>query len=104
MRLILLAALVLAGSLFEAPACGAAPVSIYHCDGARSFSVRLTASSAKVSLEGTQFTLPRRASSIGQKYASADGPLILDGDFAAFVTRQDTGLSGCNRVTRSARL
>jgi hypothetical protein len=67
----------------------------FICADNRSFTVARNAEVATVFFDGAQYRLARRASSIGIKYASSDASLIVDGDFAAFVTEAVPDLDDC---------
>lgn len=50
---------------------------------------------ARVRVKEQEFSLRRLRSGIGTRYGSAKAALIIDGDFAAFVTDQITDLRPC---------
>jgi len=61
-------------------------VAEFACESTSVLEVRLTSQVAHVRIDGRQFALERRASSLGAKYSSRQGTLIVDGSFASFVT------------------
>jgi hypothetical protein len=69
--------------------------STYVCSDGRSFTVVRDAQHATVQFADGRYRLVRRSSSIGPKYASNDATLLIDGDFAAFVTKSVTNLESC---------
>ena len=72
--------------------------SIYECADGRWFSVRSHEGKATILYEDQHFSLPRRPSSIGVKYASPEATLIIDGKFAVFVMEADVGPERCYEV------
>ena len=82
------AALLLAAGVCSAAQRLSQPqVTLFRCAGGRSFSVASDEKKAIVTASGTHYELRWRPSSIGKRYAARDATLILDGDFAAFVSR-----------------
>lgn len=59
------------------------------------FKVTRSKEAALVQIEGKTFKLVAKPSSLGTRYAGAGATLIIDNDFAAFVTGRDHELSGC---------
>lgn len=80
----------------SASASPAAINSVYQCSDGRIFSVARDDSRAAVYYEDERYSLSRRPSSIGLKYASPEATLIVDGAFAAFVTETIVDLENCN--------
>lgn len=80
--------------------CAAKPVQqiVYRCADNRTFTtiIRDDRSIQIVTATGS-YIMARRPSSLGIKYSSEDGTLILDGDFAAFVLRNDIDFRDCTR-------
>jgi hypothetical protein len=72
--------------------------SIYKCAEGRHIRVGRDASKAQVAYDNALYSLSRRPSSIGQKYTSAEATLIIDGDYAAFVSETIVDLDGCYEV------
>lgn len=66
-----------------------------HCAAGRGFGLQVTARTATVSIDGQIIRLLRRPSSIGFSYASAEGSMIIDGQFVALVLADDIGLDHC---------
>jgi len=71
------------------------PAQRYVCAGGRGFDVIRSAQGAIVSLNGRTYNLEAKPSSLGQRYASAEATLIVDAEFAAFVTNKDMSLTKC---------
>jgi hypothetical protein len=72
-----------------------ANVSVYHCKGGRSITVREAPDAATVEYGKQRFELTRRPSTLAVKYASAEATLMIDGDFASFVSEAIYDLQGC---------
>jgi hypothetical protein len=70
----------------------------YTCATGRWFEVRRSSSAADVSLDGRNYSLELKAGSLGTRYASPEATLIVDGNFAAFVTNEDIGLTACHKT------
>lgn len=69
--------------------------STFLCADDRSFSVERNADGATVHYLDAYYHLSRRPSSIGYKYGSREASLIIDGDYAAFVTETVPDLEDC---------
>lgn len=95
--LILVAAIAVNGCTL---AQGANPSNIarYRCADNRQFTVQHTDDAAIVSYANQNYTLWRRPSSIGLRYASSVATLIIDSDFAAFVSETVVDLDRCQLV------
>lgn len=82
-------ALALAGLLasgLHAPAFAAAGGSSrYSCANGGGFTIRLSEGAAVVRAGQSVHVLPRKPSSLGQRFASPDATLIVDGNFAALI-------------------
>jgi membrane-bound inhibitor of C-type lysozyme len=106
MRFGFLGGLGLASLLFPSAAIEAlhkpnyGPATIYRCKGQQAFSVSRTSTAANVSFSGQQWSLQRRPSSLGIKYAGGDAVLIVDGASAVLVTNEITGLTHCKEQPR----
>lgn len=74
--------------------------SVYQCADGRFFSVARDARRAAVYYEDERYSLSRRPSSIGLKYASLEATLVVDGAFAAFVTETIVDLRSCTEPAR----
>lgn len=72
--------------------------STYQCKRGQTFKVERRKDRAEVHYAGRRFDLPRRASSIGDRYATHDATLIIDGDSAVFVTNSVLDLGACRAV------
>ncbi|MDE8652551.1 hypothetical protein [Novosphingobium album (ex Liu et al. 2023)] len=59
--------------------------------------MRTTADSARIQIGARQLKLPRKPSALSERYANAEGTLMLDGEFVAFVPRDDAGWKDCRR-------
>lgn len=95
-----LAAPISIGLLSSCSAAAAPQVksATYNCNAGRSFGVRSDDKHATIEYSGQRYSLPRRPSSIGYKYASPAATLIIDGDVAVFVTEAIVDLGGCYEV------
>lgn len=90
LRLFLLIMLIAAAVLslvmaLAPPVFAASTASKFVCANNSSFSVAMSERAATVRTSGTAFQLPRKPSSIGQKFASPGVTLIIDGHFAALI-------------------
>lgn len=69
--------------------------SLYLCDGGQEFTVERDGASASVAIDGREYLLERRRSSLGERYGAPDASLILDGDSAVFIAEDRLDLDGC---------
>ncbi|AXB75522.1 hypothetical protein TQ38_018595 [Novosphingobium sp. P6W] len=76
-----------------------APVQV-QCAGGRQFLLQAEQRRARVRVGERQLNLVRKSSLMGQQYHSPQATLILDGDFIAFVPKDDAGWQDC-RVART---
>jgi hypothetical protein len=84
-------------------ACGATRVqaspatSLFTCAEGISFTVEYRSGGqiAAVRTPVGNFLLSRKASSLGQRFVSSQATLIVDGDFAAFVTENANDFTQC---------
>ena len=76
-----------------------APVQV-QCAGGRQFLLQAEHKHARVGVGERQIDLVRTPSSMGRQYQNAQATLILDGDFIAFVPKDDAGWQDC-RVART---
>lgn len=83
----------------RAPA--AREMTVFRCAADRSFTVQRDDASAVVIYSGVRYELPRRKSSIGERYGSSSATLIVDGEMAAFVSGTVLNLDFCRAVTRT---
>ena len=90
------AALALANCSVAGPA--ATPSVLYRCADGRSFTVSRDRYEASVGYEDALYSLARRPSSIGAKYASPEAALIIDGDHAVFTSETIVDLKQCARA------
>lgn len=67
-----------------------------QCAGDRQFLLRLDRQRARVMFDNRQRDLRREPSSLGRKYAAEGATLIIDGDFVAFVLRDDLDWRDCH--------
>lgn len=84
-------------------ACSAAATpqvtsAVYRCHDGRWFTVARNHNSASIRYADTSYNLSRRPSSLGMKYSSAEATLIIDHQFAAFVTETLMDLEQCYEV------
>ncbi|MCI4592546.1 hypothetical protein MOK15_21030 [Sphingobium sp. BYY-5] len=70
-----------------------------RCEGGRYFLLRLDPQRATVVAEKRRYEMRRKVSSLGQYYHSTEATLIIDGNFVAFVPREDWDWQGC-RIDR----
>ena len=91
----LVAILLLSPGCSTQAAQAAKSVTIFRCAGAQSFTVERDDHSAIVLYSNARYELPRRSSSIGERYATSDATLIIDGEMAAFVTSSVMNLDFC---------
>ncbi len=84
--IILIAAALLSLVMALAPPAFAAPAaSKFVCANNPSFSVAISERAATVHTGSVALQLPRKQSSIGQKFAAPGVTLIIDGHFAALI-------------------
>lgn len=74
-----------------------APAERITCAGGRQFLLWTGADGARIQIGTRQLKLPRKLSSLSERYANAEGTLMLDGEFVAFVPRDDAGWKDCRR-------
>jgi membrane-bound inhibitor of C-type lysozyme len=74
--------------------------TLYQCAGERSFTVARDDRTAVIVYSGVRYELPRRKSSIGERYATSGATLIIDGKMAAFVTGSVMNLDVCRAAER----
>ncbi|QHD65931.1 hypothetical protein GS397_01825 [Sphingobium yanoikuyae] len=70
-----------------------------HCENGRYFLLGFAPRRATVIAEKRRYEMRRKESSLGQYYHSTEATLIIDGDFVAFVPRDDWDWQGC-RIDR----
>ena len=97
--LVLVAALAV-GNCSAAKAAPGTQVTRYRCAEDRSFTVDRNDRSAVVSYADKNYVLTRKPSSLGLRYSSDVATLIIDHDFAAFVTDATTNLRECHAHRR----
>lgn len=66
-----------------------------RCASGRSFRFSVADDVAIVEFENESLRLRRRDFSLGEYFGSDDGALVIDGDFVAFVPRDDRGWRDC---------
>lgn len=66
-----------------------------QCAGDRQFLLHLDRQRARVMFDNRQRDLRREPSSLSRKYAAEGATLIIDGDFVAFVLRDDLDWRDC---------
>jgi hypothetical protein len=74
-----------------------APAERITCAEGRQFLLRTGADDARIQIGTRQLKLPRKPSTLSERYGSAEGTLMLDGAFVAFVPRDDAGWKDCRR-------
>ena len=92
--------MAVAGMGAMATTCCAKPVPqiLYRCADNRTFTtITRDDRSIQIVTATGSYIMARRPSSLGIKYRSEEGTLILDGDFAAFVLRNDANFRDCTR-------
>jgi hypothetical protein len=67
----------------------------YRCSDGRTFGVVRDSYEADVAYANELYSLQRRPSSIGVRYASTEASLVVDGPYAAFVTETVVDLPEC---------
>ena len=80
--------------------CSAGPAEehmIFECAGQQKIDVHLWPGRATLVTSIGRFDLTARPSSIGRKYSSDAATLIIDDEFAAFVTKDQDGFRDCKR-------
>jgi len=66
-----------------------------QCAHARSFTIQSDGKRALVNWDNRHAALPRKASSLGERYENARAALIIDGAFVAFVPKGDSSWEDC---------
>ena len=72
-----------------------------QCAGGRPFLLRLDPQRATIIVGNRRLDLQRKLSSLGQYYRNTEAVLIVDGDFIAFVPKEDREWRDC-RIDRGA--
>ena len=93
--LLVLVAALFVGSFSGAKAAAGTHVARYRCAEDRSFTVDRDDRSAVVTYADEKYPLTRKPSSLGLRYSSDVATLIIDHDFAAFVTDTTINLREC---------
>jgi hypothetical protein len=75
----------------------------YSCSTSDTLRVQLTRAGAIVKFNGLEYRLPRKRSSIGTRYGSANAALMIDGHFATFVTERGPRAMQCFEVPSLAK-
>jgi hypothetical protein len=92
-------AFLLLPAVFALPTVGSAKpfpvVHHYQCSDGDRFVVARTGSVAVVRVGGFAYKLPRKRSSLGQKYGSEIATLIIDGPSAVFKSERHLHLRDC---------
>lgn len=86
---------MLIGACSNGMAANAPLLTTYRCVDGRTFTVQRGEETAEVGYFNERYRLPRRPSRLGIRYATEDATLIIDGDFAAFVTEHVVDLESC---------
>jgi hypothetical protein len=92
-------ALALTFSLPQSASAETKAQILVRCEGGRYFLLRLDPQQATVIAEKRRYEMRRKESSLGQYYHSTEATLIIDGNFVAFVPREDWDWQGC-RIDR----
>ena len=90
-------------ALALAPAHGRNPSTTeFGCSAGLSFEVeyRDRGRVAAVRTAAREFVLSRKPGSLGERFSSGDATLIIDGDFAAFVSNEESNYSQCKAANR----
>ena len=74
------------------------PEQRYQCAGGRTFDVTRNDEVAIVRLSEQIYNLQANPGGPGERYIDRQAALIIDGDFAFFVTDDETNLSDCRQV------
>lgn len=98
--LLILVAAIATGGCAQAQGSSPSIVARYDCAENRHFTVQRTDDAAIVSYADQNYTLARKPSSIGLRYASGVATLIIDRDFAAFVSETVVDLENCRSVRK----
>lgn len=90
-------------SVLGAAHAGAATKEVrYLCEPAQQLVVQRTSRTAAVRFIDRSYVLDRKASSIGERYVSANAALIIDGPSAVFVAEDRLQLGTCLEVRTTA--
>lgn len=73
--------------------------SIFSCDGGREFLVESTDAMVVVTYKESAYPMKERPSSLGRKFQSDAGTLIIDGEFAALVLSTDRNFEDCHEIS-----
>jgi len=90
-----LATTILAGSSASAAGTDARERKQVTCADTRSFTILSDGKRAQVIWADRHATLPRKPSSLGERYESARAALIIDGAFVAFVPKGNSSWEDC---------
>jgi hypothetical protein len=74
----------------------------FVCAGGESFGLNLTSRAATVQFGASTYNLQKKPSSLGERYTDRRATLIIDNNFAAFVTDDNMSLRDCRLVTDPA--
>ncbi|HEU4696412.1 MAG TPA: hypothetical protein VFR92_05570 [Sphingomicrobium sp.] len=74
----------------------------YICEPGQRLIVQRSAQTAAVQFIDKSYLLHRKASSIGEKYVSANAALIIDGPSAVFVAEDRLQLGTCTEANSTA--
>lgn len=91
------AALLLAGCTVSGASRLSMPTYEFACLANKAFAVQVDGDRALVGTGTSPYTLMRRNSSIGRKYASGDVTLILDEDRGVLVGAEGGPFHGCRQ-------
>ncbi len=67
----------------------------FTCQGGERLSIIRAHDKATVIYNDATFILAKQPSNLGERFSSDAGTLIIDGDFAAFVTPEFSDLNDC---------
>lgn len=94
-----LQALTMAGAAVLAPALAAAQApKRYICANADQFTVQRMGGSVVVRFPESEYWLASKPSGIGERFASSNATLILDGSLAAFAALDRFHLRACHEL------
>jgi hypothetical protein len=79
------------------------PATSYQCADGKSFDVIRTGEVAIVQLGDRTYNLQAGSGSLGKRYSNRLATLIIDGEFAALVTDNETELRSCRAQQLTTR-
>lgn len=78
-------------------------VVVFRCSDGQQFAIQYLDRAVLLMTAEHRIKMAARPSGIGQRYVAPEGTLIIDGDFAALVLKNDLTYRDCNDTPRRLR-